>query len=201
MPSINMIAPRRAEKQRLERDMRRLVLVILAELIVAVVLGGWACTKAYTMRMSINRLDAQIAKLKPVVKEIEQYENATKKLTPKMDLLAEAKDSTMRWYNSLDKLTQSLAASTYLTRISTSTDSHGKSTQSTISLVGISGSQERVGETIIRLQGIPDLENVDLHYTRKVNSNNRNGFEFEIGAVMSGDEPARGVSGNGTDKS
>ena len=32
MPSINMIAPRRAEKKRLERDMRRLVVVIAAML-------------------------------------------------------------------------------------------------------------------------------------------------------------------------
>lgn len=201
MPSINMIAPRRAEKQRLERDMRRLVLVILAELIIAVGLGGWACTKAYTMRVSINRLDTQIAKLQPVVKEIEQYEDATKQLTPKMDLLAEAKDSTMRWYNSLDRLTQSLASSTYLTRLSTSMDASSKSAQSTISLTGVSGSQERVGETILRLQSIPDLENVDLHYTRKLNSNNQNGFEFEIGAMMKGGKTAKGVSGNGASKS
>ncbi|MEN6356775.1 MAG: PilN domain-containing protein [Armatimonadota bacterium] len=201
MPSINMIAPRRAEKQRLERDMRRLVLVILAELIIAVGLGGWACTKAYTMRMSINRLDAQIAKLQPVVKEIEQYESATKELTPRMDLLANAKEGTMRWYNSLDKLTQSLASSTYLTRISTATDSSSKDTQSTVSLAGISGSQERVGETILRLQTIPDFEKVDLHFTRKMTSNSQNGFEFEIGAIMKDGKSSKGVSSDGASKS
>ncbi|MCE5322005.1 PilN domain-containing protein [bacterium] len=200
MPSINMIAPRRAEKQRLERDMRRLVLVILAELIIAVILGGWACTKAYTMRLNINRLDAQIAKLQPVVKEIEQYESATKKLTPKMDLLADAKDSTMRWYNSLDKLTQSLAASTYLTRISAS-QSTDKSVQTTVSLTGISDTQERVGETILRLQTIPDFDKVDLHFTKKMASNSQSGFEFEIGATMMNGNTSKGVSSDGASKS
>ena len=48
MPSVNMIAPRRAEKMRLERDMRRLVLVILAEFVAAAGLGGWVCTKLLT---------------------------------------------------------------------------------------------------------------------------------------------------------
>jgi Tfp pilus assembly protein PilN len=198
MPSINMIAPRRAEKQRLERDMRRLVLVIMAELILAVGLGGWVCTKAYTIRTSINRLDAQIAKLQPVVKEIEQYESATKQLAPKLKLLGEAKDRTMRWYNSLDRLTQSLAASTFLTRIITS----GDSTEGTnISLSGVSSSQEKVGETMLRIQTIPDFENVNLAFTRKTANRDVSGFEFEVGASIKGGEPSKGVKANGATQS
>ena len=192
-----MIAPRRAEKQRLERDMRRLVLVIMAELILAVGLGGWACTKAYSIKMSINRLDAQIAKLQPVVKEIEQYESATAQLAPKLKLLGEAKDRTMRWYNSLDRLTQSLAASTYLTRISTSGETD---TGIKISLDGISPTQERVGETMLRLQTIPDFENVDLAFTRKTGVQEE-GLEFEIGANLKGGEASKGVKANGSTQS
>lgn len=198
MPSINMIAPRRAEKQRLERDMRRLVLVIMAELILAVGLGGWVCTKAYTIRTSVSRLDAQIAKLQPVVKEIEQYESATKQLAPKLKLLGEAKDRTMRWYNSLDRLTQSLAASTFLTRITTS----GDSTEGTnISLSGVSPSQEKVGETMLRIQTIPDFEKVNLAFTRKTANRDVSGFEFEVGASIKGSEPSKGVKANGAAQS
>jgi Tfp pilus assembly protein PilN len=195
-----MIAPRRAEKWRLERDMRRLVLVIMIELICAVGLGGWVCTKAYTMHASIKRLDVQIAKLQPVVKEIQQYEGATKKLKPKLDLLSDAKDRTMRWYNSLDKLTQSLASSTYLTRITTS-NPQGDNTSTTINLAGVSNAQARVGETMLRLQTISDFDKVDLHFTQKLNGQMYSGIEFEIGAVMKGDDPPKGVTSDGANQS
>ncbi|MCE5313631.1 MAG: PilN domain-containing protein [Armatimonadota bacterium] len=201
MPSINMIAPRRAEKQRLERDMRRLVLVIMAELILAVVLGGWVCTKAFNMRAEIRGLDEQIAKLQPVVKEIEQYESATTKLKPKLDLLGNAKDSTMRWYNSLDRLTQSLASSTYLTKISTSAAQDNKDESTVINLSGVSSAQARVGETMLRLQTIPDFDKVDLHYTQKTSGKESTGIEFEIGAAMKGSDSSKEVKSDGANQS
>ncbi|MHB9036117.1 MAG: PilN domain-containing protein [Armatimonadota bacterium] len=180
--------------------MRRLVLVIMAELIFAVGLGGWVCTKAYTIHANIRSLDAQIAKLQPVVKEIEQYESATKKLKPKLDLLGDAKDRTMRWYNSLDKLTQSLASSTYLTRITT-TKSQGKDLSTVISLAGVSSAQARVGETMLRLQTIRDFDKVDLHFTQELSGRGCSGIEFEIGAVMKGAESSKGVKSDGPSQS
>ena len=58
MPSINMIAPRRAEMKRLERDMRRLCIVIVAELALAVVLGGWSGTKLLATRSQIGDMNS-----------------------------------------------------------------------------------------------------------------------------------------------
>src|SRR5664279_584907 len=116
MPSVNMISPRRAEKMRLERDMRRLVIVIIAELVIAAGLGGWVCTKLWTTNGRIADLNVQLTKLQPIVKEIEHYQRATARLDPKLKLLGHAKEGTMRWFNTLDKLSASLPESTYLTR-------------------------------------------------------------------------------------
>ena len=201
MPSINMIAPRRAEKRRTERDMRRLAIVILAELVFAVCLGGFVCTKIWATRCQISELEAQITKLQPKVKEIKENELATAKLTPKLQLLNQAKERTMRWYNTLDRLTQSMPSSTYLTQISTSQGSaNNKST--TVSLRGISLSQAKVGETMIRLQSVPDFKSVMLRFTQKTNINTASAVEFEIGADMKTEEtPKNGGAANGTGQS
>ncbi|MEN6581917.1 MAG: PilN domain-containing protein [Armatimonadota bacterium] len=195
MPSINMIAPRRAEKLRLERDMRRLVFVIIAELIVAVGLGGWVCTRVITTKCQIRQMNEQLARLEPTVKEIASYDKAVKALTPKMDLLNNAKGRTMRWYNTLDGLTQSMAPSTYLTRIST-TALQADNTPPTVSLTGVSSAQTRVGETMIRLQKIPDFESVDLHFTQQLMLKQSTGVQFEIGAAMKAEDASKGAKTN-----
>ncbi len=195
MPSINMIAPRRAEKRRMERDMRRLCLVIVGELVCAVALGGIVCTKIITTGKSINSLNAKIAQLQPTVREIEKNEEATKALKPKLDLLNQAKDDTMRWYNTLDRLTQSMPQSTYLTRLAT-----GKAPNqgaAAVNLTGISISQARIGEAMLRLADIPELDTVDLHFTQSSVINGSSAIEFEIGATFEGTEPPKGAMNNG----
>lgn len=165
MPSINMIAPRRAEKRRLERAMRQLVMLILAEFVFVVALGGWVFTKTLTTRATIAELNAQLQTLAPKIKTIQQLDQKTAKLKPKVDLLNQAMTQTMCWYNTLDRLTQSVPASTWLTRLSTSTAAGSKSL--TLNIAGMTDEQARVGETMLRLHSNPDFKSVDLHYTQK----------------------------------
>lgn len=201
MPSINMIAPRRAEKRRLEQAMRRLVVVILAELVFAVALGGWVFMKTLTTRASIAELNAQLQTLEPSIKKVKDLDAKTAKLRPKVDLLNQAKSNTMRWYNTLDRLTQSIPSSTWLTRLSTSTDITTKAL--VLNLNGMTSEQARVGETMMRLQANPDFKSVDLHYTQKGTMNNVQAIEFEIGATFVGNEPQtlKGATANGTGQS
>ena len=199
MPSINMIAPRRAEKRRLERDMRRLVIVIAVELVFAVGLGGWVATKMFTTRSRIADLDVQIANFQPTLKQIEQYDSATAKITPKLQLLRQAKSGTMLWYNTLDRLTQSLPSSTWLTRISTGSakpDEH-----LAVNLTGVSASQAKVGETMMRLHTNEDLRGVNLHFTRATDVGDAAAFEFEIGAGLPTGRESKEVTKNGTSES
>lgn len=198
MPSVNMIAPRRADKRRRERDMRRLVVVIIAELIFAVGLGGWVVTRMVTTSNRIAELDTQIAKLKPIVKQIEGYKRASGRLKPKLDLLNQAKDCTLRWHGTLDRLTQSMPESTYLTRVNTQSKDE---TAITVSLNGISISQEKIGETMMRLHSIPEFESVKLHYTQNTEVSGAPAVEFEIGAAMKSTQSAKGANANGRPQS
>ncbi len=188
MPSVNMIAPRRAEKLRLERDMRRLVFVILAEIVIAVVMGGWMFTSLFTTGAQISDLDAEISKLQPVVKQIKEFDTATSKLLPKLKLLNDAKSITMRWYNTLDMLTQTIPVSAYLTDLNSESkvDNTAKETVEKTGLVikGVTDTQALVGETMMRIQSIPDLTNVQLHYSRSVDLPSSNGPSSELSAVQ-----------------
>jgi Tfp pilus assembly protein PilN len=201
MPSVNMIAPRRADKRRRERDMRRLVVVIIAELIFAVGLGGWVCTRVLSTSNRIADLNTEISKLKPIVKQIEDYDKAKARLDPKLNLLNQAKDCTLRWYGALDRLTQSMPDSTYLVRINTTADDKDKSAPISVSMNGISVSQERVGETMMRLQSIPEFETVKLHHTQDSAASGAPAVEFQIDAAMKGSQPAKGAKRNASAES
>jgi Tfp pilus assembly protein PilN len=177
-----MIAPRRAEKRRLEHAMRRLALLILAELVFVVALGGWVFTKTITTRATIAEFNAQLQTLAPKIKTIQALENKTSELKPKVDLLNEAMAKTMCWYNALDRLTQSVPESAWLTRISTTNSAGSK--DMTLNIAGMTDEQARVGETMLRLHSNPYFKSVDLHYTQKSSQGKSEAIEFEIGAVM-----------------
>jgi len=200
MPSINMIAPRRAEKRRLERAMRKLAVLVIAQLVFAVALGGWVFMKTLTTRATIAELNSQMQVLTPKIKKVAELERQTAELKPKVELLSKAKSRTMRWYNTLDQLTQSVPSSTWLTRIATLSPAGG---DTTLNINGVTSEQARVGETMMRLQTNPDFRSVDLHYTQRGSGVNTQSLEFEIGASMTSDDndKSKGVTPNGSGQS
>lgn len=200
MPSINMIAPRRAEKRRLECAMRKLAVLILAQLVFAVALGGWVFMKSLTTRATIAELNSQLQVLTPKIKKVAELDKQTSELKPKVELLNKAKLDTMRWYNTLDQLTRSVPSATWLTRLSTVSN---PLSGTVLNINGVTCEQARVGETMMRLQGNPDFKSVDLHFTQKGTGQGPSSVEFEIGAAMSGDQndKSKGVTPNGTAQS
>ncbi len=87
------------------------------------------------------------------------------------------------WYNTLDRLAESMPSSTWLTRISTGPVKEDDEDM-VLSLVGVSPTQARVGETMMRLSVNPDFQKIDLHFTRKTCIGLASAIEFEIGATM-----------------
>jgi len=52
----------------------------------------------------------------------------------------------------------------------------------TISLSGVSNAQEPVGDFILRLNNLTDVENVQLKYTEAKNAATYKGIEFQVDA-------------------
>jgi len=185
MPSINMIASRRSEKQRFERNARRLMVVVVAEVVVGILLGTLFTIKICGTKARIADLDVQLQKLMPTVRKIEEYEAATARLAPKVKLLQQAQDRTLRWRNLLDKLATALPAQTWLTKLgSTTPPGQADDGPATVSLNGISISQNQVGEAMLRLNTYADFKSVDLHYTQGSSVGCRRTVQFELAAAL-----------------
>ena len=186
MPSINMIAPRRMEKLRLEKRARYLAFIFVAEIVLVVLIGMGLSFKWWETASQSANYDAQLTKLKPTVDEIESYRSSTKKLKPKLDLLDEAKERTMSWYGMLDKMMETLPLHCRLTRMSivstSNSDTSSAAKTQQLTLFGVAVSQAKVGETMLRMQGVPELDNVELHYAQTPPNKVSKDVEFEIGA-------------------
>ena len=201
MPSINMIAPRRAEKKRLERDVRRLVLVMCVELIVGVVMSGFLWARIYSTRARVGDLEVQLVKLQPDVKRIQALQERTKQLDPKLVILNDAKDRTLHWYNLLDKLSWSMPGDTWIRRIDSS-DPVPEKNQADIVFNGVAQSQRLVGELMLRMYSNPDLEDVNLRFTQATDVAKRPMYEFELAANLTrARSQEKGVKPDGAEKS
>jgi Tfp pilus assembly protein PilN len=198
MPSINMIASRRSEKQRFERNARRLMVVVLVEVLVGIALGTLFTYRICDTKRSIADLDVSLQRLRPTVKKIEDYEAATARLTPKVTTLQQAQVRTLRWRNLLNKLATALPAQTWLTKLgSTTPPGQADGGPAIISLNGVSVSQNQVGEAMLRLNTYADFKSVDLHYTQGSSVGSRRTVDFELAASLKEDKAKEGVtSGN-----
>jgi Tfp pilus assembly protein PilN len=206
MPSINMIAARRSEKKRLEGNMRRLMVVILAEVFMGLLVGGFLTLKVYSTRARIDDLDVQRARLQPTVDKIGEFDKATAQLGPKLTLLADAKRQTLRWSNLMSKLSEILPNQTWLTKISTETPLPGtqpvdQEGANSVNINGVSIDQNQVGEAMLRLNSYPDFDHVDLHFTQKSTVGTLRTVEFEIAAALKTNDKAKEGAHNDNTKS
>ena len=205
MPSINMIAVRRAEKKRVEKMVYCALLVILGELAITLGVVGFMTARVHASNVNIRQLDAQMTKLQPTVARINRYEGEIKELKPRLDLLGQSRDQTMVWYAVVHDLARSMPEETWLTGIATSqvvstSPSAGNAAPSaTLNLSGTSVSQKLVGEAMLRLNQCSEFDRVDLTYTQERTVGETKAMQFQIVAKLKPITPQKG--GNPKDAS
>lgn len=218
MPSVNMIAARRAEKKRLEKFIYVTLMVIVGELALALAVMGFMTARVHADNSRIRQLDRDMARIQPTVDKIRKYEAQIKELSPKLDLLSNSRSQTMLWYSILQDLSRCMPEKTWLTSMSTNVvniNSPASSTTkasptTTINLGGASVSQQLVGETMLRLNQCPEFDKVDLTYTQDSPSSGSlssdgetvktNTLTFMMSAkIRSSEQEKGGSSGNATD--
>ena len=204
MPSINMIATRRAERKKLEQQVRVAALIVLCQVILGCAILSFMTARIYATDRAISKLNKQLATIQPTVRQIAEYEAETKQLEPRLKLLADSKEKTLLWYSIMQNLSRSMPADTWLTDITTSveipssTASKPEEPRATIKLRGTSVSQMMVGETMLRLNKWPEFSRVDLSYTQQSGNEDVNTVEFEINAPLRDHSAKGGISPNGS---
>lgn len=192
MPSINMIAARRAEKLKMEKGVRGTILGILTEIAITLGIFSFMVARIIGASLSIDKLDGELQKIEPTVQMINSYEARIKDLGPKLELLADSREATLLWSNILGDLSRSVPADTWINNVTTavitaSSSSDPKSTpesKTVITVQGVALDQQRVGETMLRLGQNPEFEKVDLNYTRNNGSNDMNAVDFDLAATL-----------------
>ena len=188
MPSINMIAVRRADKRRQEQNIRKLLYGILGEtgmvVFAAIVIGG----RILVMNGHVADLTDQLHKLQPRVTEIQALQSQTAAMQPKVATLDGAKTDTLFWYSSLGAVTDSLPPQTWLTSLGTSSAAPGAAatpgafagTDPTLNISGVAMSQATVGETMLRMNTAPALDHVDLAFVTQQKIGQANAVSFQM---------------------
>lgn len=189
MPSVNMIAARRAEKHRLEQNTRKLVYGVVGELGLILVAVSFMLAHLITTQTHVGVLDAQLKNLQPKVDEIKQLESDTAALQPKVQVVETAQQDTLYWYSALQNLALSLPAKTWVTQVSTNgtpvfTSAPGGQTTASapaaapaapaaatsaasLNVNGMSASQDEVGETMLKINTFPNFSQAVLSSIQK----------------------------------
>jgi Tfp pilus assembly protein PilN len=197
MPSINMIAARRAEKMRLEKQIRIALFSVVGVGAVVVCLTSYMAACIYSAGRDIQTLDIKIRRIEPVVEKIRVNEKDIDALKPKLELLDQSRKETLLWSAVLSDLSKSMPQKTWLSNVSTTVAA--STTPGTapepggkrLALKGISVSQELVGEAMLRLSSFNEFQKVDLSYTQKGGAEMQT-LDFEIAATLRSLEAKKG---------
>ena len=199
MPSINMIAARRAEKKRLEKLVSTVFLVVIGEIVITLAVVGFMTARVHAASAAMRHLNTKLAQLQPTVDKIHRYETEIKTLEPRLNLLSESREQTLLWYTIMQDLGRSMPEKTWLTSISTtkvqSGNGDGDTATPALNLIGQSVSQRLVGETMLRLNQFPEFRQVDLNYTQEGNEECHT-LEFAVTARLIAKEPKEGGTPN-----
>lgn len=187
MPNLNLIAARREEKKRLERNTRHLFVGLVGTVASVLVLVSALGAQRLTLKGELTQANAKMEKLKPVLDEISRIEKEAAELKPKVETLQTAKADTLRWRALYQVVSQSVPASAWLSGMS-STAQNG---ETTLTLTGIAPSQTLVGECMTRLGQYPVFDKVELRFTQTAGAPEDpvQRVNFEIGAHLTPTAP------------
>ncbi|MHB1000604.1 MAG: PilN domain-containing protein [Armatimonadota bacterium] len=200
MPSINMIAARRAETKKLEERVRIAFLMVIGSVLIALGIISFMTARVYGTSRAIQQVDAELLKIQPIVDKISYYETEINLLMPRLELLTDSRDQTLLWYKVMQDLSRSMAEKTWLTNFATaqttvpSADGTPGVSATVLTLRGISNSQRLVGETMLMLNQCEEFEQVDLTYTQKGSITGLDSFDYEISAKLKQNKSEKGGS-------
>lgn len=192
MPNINLIQEQRLTIKREEQKARMFFMAFASTAVLSVLAVGSLVFMTEVTNSEASSLRAQAQKIQPLVDEIEAIQSESSKLNPRFSTLENARKMTDKWNNVLKHLTSQTPNEMWLTTIrSTATDPKNPIM---ISFSGMTVRQELVGEFMLRLQGCPDLTNVNLKQTQEKPVQQGSQLEFQVDSSLKDTEEQKKVA-------
>lgn len=187
MPLVNLIKEERLAKAARERQVRALALLLVAVGGLSVMSAGYFTFQTNRENAKVAALEEALEKAKPYMQQIDANKAEITRLEPRIQTLTSAQTATLQWYRVLDHLKANMPEGVWLTSIQCSKS--GPESGVTISLKGLSTSQEAVGYLILRVDSSEDIESPRLVFTQERRTDKGRALEFEVSGLLAGSAP------------
>lgn len=178
MPFINLIQEQRLAIRRDETRARAFLYAFGAVAGLSVLAISGLFIESEQLKAEENRAKVELQRIKPLNEQIAKINDTYSELHPRVTTLQDAQTITARWDNILTHMTTQTPSKIFLTAVRCQASDPEKPV--TISFTGIAESQEPVGEFILRLQNLEDLENIQLRFTQEKLAATFKGTEFQV---------------------
>ena len=176
---INLIAARRAQKQRALAIMRCAVYSLMAVLLGVALLYAKMLVSSRLVQGRISEVEAKLTDpaLADQVERIQFLETKIAALEPRVRLLQKVHDSEEAWIHILQDMSAAIPPRVWISQLSST---RGPEEQ-TLSLRGSAYSQRDIGEFMLRLEKLRWSATPALSYTQaSTNAQGRGVIDFEI---------------------
>jgi len=161
MPNINLIAERRAEKRRVERLTRNAFFGMAGAAGALVGMFSWTTADKIDLSGQMAAADRRMERLRPALDEIASIQRRTAESRPKVEILENARVSTLRWCSVFNAVPRSLPAGTWIEKWDAT---GGDATK--VTLHAVTSTQSYAGQTAVLLSSQPIFEDVNITSTQ-----------------------------------
>ena len=184
MPLINLIKEQRQKALKKERQVQFALMGTLGVGALCLVMVAAFMLDGARLNMRAAALEQQKRDLEPLIQELDTTTAEIERLQPRIKTLEEAQTHSAKWGRILDHLTTNTPDGTYLSTLKAFQQDRTKPL--VVTMIGVSSTNELVGDLLLRLEMCEDLENVTLKYTQPRFVEGGKQLDFEIDADVVG---------------
>jgi len=182
MTNINLIAERRAQKQRSARMLRIAAYSVLSLVVALGVVYAYFTITMNVVQGEILECDAKLndPQFKADLERIDYLEKSCAALEPRVELLQTVQGSQRAWIAVLNDLSRGIPSTVWLTNVQSRRDQTGQSLQ----ITGSATSQRAVGDFMLNLKRSNWCGDPRLNFTQTIGLQGREIVNFDITAPL-----------------
>jgi Tfp pilus assembly protein PilN len=182
MINVNLIAERRAQRQRSAKLLRIGAYTVVSLVVAIGIMYAYFSIAISVVQGEIVECDAKLSdpEFQTQLQRIEYLEQHCAELQPRVDLLQAVRDSQQAWVDVLNDLSRCIPNNVWLTNAQSRRDQSGQS----LSITGSALSQREVGDFMLNLKQAAWCGDPALNFTQTVGVAGHEVVNFDITAPI-----------------
>lgn len=189
MPNINLIAERRARKQRVARLTKSAFFAMAGSLLGVVGMLSWTTAERIELSRDLAEADKRMDRLRPHLDEIARIQRRIADNRPKVETLENARLATLRWCAVFNSLPRTLPADTWLEKVDALPADPQTGAPTRLTVHAVSRTQSQAGQAAVLMAAQPIFSQIDIRSTRTESTpSGQEIVKFELSAAVRGGE-------------